>query len=278
MGLGIAIGFMVAPGLFESNGDWAATMSWLSTLSFVALALTLVMAFGPKPPTDHSITASSSSTGNDSEFKQALQQPATWAAIGCVVWLGWVMQGFNDLVPAYIAIPSPVGLGKGPMEAGKFMTALQFAFMTGATLSGFITEKIFGGRSKPIVFLGFLGFTVFAFSIKLPAVTSNDSTLLICLILAGFFQSLCIPPSIAFIARNYPEHLTGRLGGLAQGLSVFGGTAGVFAGAYALHTTGLYMMSINIVLIIALIGCIFALGQNPPETFSVTDKKPKVNV
>lgn len=273
VGLGVAAGFMVAPGLFMSNNDWAATMAWLSILSFVAVVMTIIVAVGPKAPNEHSVAAPVDvPEGTASDFKRAIKQPATWAAIGCVVWLSWIFQGFNDLVPGYIAIPAPVGLGLGPMAAGKFMGALQITFMIGAILSAFIMEKIFGGKSKPVAVLGFLVIAVLSCAITLPAVTSSESTLLTVLVLIGFFESLVNPVTFAFIAKNYPENITGKLGGLAQGIGIFGGTAGVFAGATALHVTGMYFMSINIVIGIAVIGCFFALWQNPPKGLGAEDQ------
>ncbi|MBP2649215.1 MAG: hypothetical protein H6Q74_40 [Firmicutes bacterium] len=267
MGLGIAIGFMLAPAVFQASGDWAVTMAWLSLMPLVAVVMAAISLVGPKPPTFISDEVSADG-GSQNDFIQALKLPATWAAIACVTWAGWIFQGINDLVPAYLAIDGPVGLGKGPMVAGQFMTTFSVAFMLGAVLSGFIVEKIFKGQTKPVVFCGFIGTAVFSLSLKLPFVVANETILLICLVLTGLFSALLTPPSIAFIARNYPEHLTGKLGGIAQGIGIFGGTAGVFAGAYALHSTGFYYASIYIVVIIAIIGCIFSLGQNPPRIFS----------
>jgi MFS family permease len=278
MGLGIAIGFMVAPGIFQSNGNWASTIAWLSAFNILGLLLVLVVNFGPKPPSQPILDNCEAPVGNETDFKLALRRPATWAVAFSVLMLGWIFQGFNDITPGYLAIEAPVGLGKGPMAAGKFMMAVQVAFMIGAVLSGFVTEKVFGGRSKPVVFIGFIGTLVFCSSIKFAGVYSNETTMLICMILAGLFMALVQPTSIAFIAKNYPEHITGRLGGMVQAMSVVGGTMGVFAGATALHTTGNYLMSINIIAIIAIIGLIVSQGQNPPKDFCVIEDQKNLKV
>lgn len=270
MGLGVAIGFMAAPLLYEYTGDWTDTMAWISVFSFIGLGLTVLVAVGPKAPLDQ---MASDRQGGDHDFRRALQQPATWAAIGCVVWLSWVYQGFNDLVPGYLAIDAPVGLGLGPVTAGRDMMYFQIAFMVGAVLSGFVAEKFFGGRSRPVVVLGFAVFTALAFSIKLSVVTSNSTVLMSVLMVTGFFQALVNPTTFAFIAKYYPEHVTGRIGGLTQGIGILGGTGGVFAGAYALHTTGLYFLSLTIVIVIGIIGMIFALGLKPVKVFTRTEKR-----
>jgi len=268
MGLGIAIGFVVAPALFQSSGDWAITMAWLSVFCFIGLALTLIVAFGPKAPVVHdTLAVCDPEIVAGSDFKVALQQPVTWVGVLCVFLLSWVSQAFNDLTPAFIAVEPPVGIGLGPMTAGKMMMFYQIAFMAGAVMGGVISEKIFGGRAKPVVIMGFLLSAVFCLSIKLPFVFSNEGTLQFCLIIAGFFMSFVNPQVMAFISKNYPEHITGKVGGMTMGIGIFGGTAGVIAGSVALHATDLYQMSINIVGVIAVIGLIVALWLNPPKAF-----------
>lgn len=264
MGLGITLGFILAPAVFETTGNWAVTMAWLSFLPVIALVMTALIAFGPKAP-GIAAAESNDAVGAESAFMQAIKLPVTWMAILCVVMMSWAFQAINDLIPGYIAVEAPVGLGKGPTAAGQFMTAFSMSFTIGALLSGFILEKVLKGQSKPLVFLGYLGTVVFTFALRIPLVTSNDTLLLICLILNGLLSAWCIPPSVAFIARNYPEHLTGKLGGLAQGIGVFGGTAGAFTGAYAIHATGYYDASIYIIVGIAILGCLSALGLNAPK-------------
>lgn len=270
MGLGITLGFIIAPAVFETTGNWAVTMAWLSFLPVIALIMTAVIAFGPKAPTAAIIEAQIDGSAN--EFMQAAKLPVTWMAILCVVMMSWAFQAINDLIPGYIAVDAPVGLGKGPMAAGKFMTAFSMSFTLGALLSGFILEKLLKGQSKPLVFLGYLGTVIFTFCLRVPFVISNEVLLLLCLILNGLFAAWCIPPSVAFIARNYPEHLTGKLGGLAQGIGIFGGTAGAFSGAYAIHATGFYDASIYIIVVIAILGCLSALGLNPPKNIAIINK------
>jgi len=271
-GLGVAIGFISAPAIFQVTGSWQMAMAWLSAFSFLSIVLTLVVAFGPKPAGDLPQSSDVLVSGAG-DFAVALRQPVTWVCVLCVFALSWMFSAFNDLTPGYLAIEQPVGIGLGPMEAGKTMMIYQVAFMAGSMLSGFVTGKIFRGQAKLTVLLGFLVAAIFCVSIKYSAVYSNGGTLLLCLILAGFFMSFVNPQVMAFIARYYPEHITGKIGGLAMGIGIFGATIGVIAGASALHATGLYHMSINIVGTVAIIGFIIALGLNPPKAFCINDKK-----
>ena len=74
------------------------------------------------------------------------------------------------------------------------------------------------------------------------------------------------PVAMAFIAKHYPEQVVGRICGMAQGIGMFAGTAGVTLGATALHVTGHYQMSITIVVVVGVFGCLCALGMNKPKT------------
>ena len=88
---------------------------------------------------------------------------------------------------------------------------------------------------------------IFCTSVMFPAINGNPVTLTLGLILAGFFMGMPMAISLTFIANSYPEHITGRVGGITMGLRILGGTIAVAAGSYALHATGLYTVPILIV-------------------------------
>jgi len=262
MGVGITLGFAIAPAIFVATGDPFKAMAGVSIVGIIALILALVVAFGPKAP--EMPAPEGMGANSDNLFSEAMKKPATWATIGVVIAIGWVFQGFNDIVPGYIAIPD-IGLGMGSMTAGKYMSIVSIAIMIGAAVSGFVVEKVFGGNVKPVAFLACILFAVFVFAIKIGAI-ANGAGLLPCLILAGFFMAFINPVAMAFIAKYYPEQVVGRICGMAQGIGMFAGTAGVTLGATALHVTGHYQMSITIVVVVGVFGCLCALGMNKPKT------------
>jgi MFS family permease len=231
----------------------------------IALILTIIVALGPKPPINQA--AIGPNVGDGIEFKKALLLVATWSGIACAFLNSWEFQAFNDLTPSYLAVEPPVGLGFGPMGAGKFMLTAQIAYMLGSILSGIMAEKLFGGKAKPMVMLGALISAMCCFAVKFSGVYTNDSVLLLALIMFGFFAAFVNPQVYAFIAKNYPEHITGKVAGLTMALCGFGATTGVAAGAFALHTTGFYLMSINIVTLVGIVGCIAGIALNPPKIF-----------
>jgi len=268
LGLGIALGFIIVPGAFQSTGSWQSAMSSLSILCVVGLILSLIAVFGPKSPTIKDDNASQVNSLIGSDMKIALASPGTWAATACIFLLSWTNQAFNDMTPGYLAVAAPTGLDFGPVTAGQLMVGAQFANIIGAVLGGVIMEKIFKGKIKPVMIIGFVLSGILTFALKLSGVHSSQSTLVIVLTLAGFFYAFVNPQVMAFISKKYPEHITGKIGGMALGIGIFGGTTGVAVGSYFLHTTNLYMMSINVILVVSLIGIIAALLVNPPKEFS----------
>ncbi len=254
---GIAVGLILVPKLFAATGSWQSALTYLAAVGIIGLVMTIIVIFGPKPPaiTDERIKEEHSAA----EFKAAITKPVTWFAIFCIFAMSWVYQAFNDMTPGYMALDAPVGLGKGPAGAGLLVGA-QLSFMVGSILCGIICEKVFKGNPKILVSIGFLLGAFFTLLIKFQFITSNEGALITVLTLASFFFAFVNPLCMGYIAKNYPQKITGKLGGLAMGIGIFGGTAGVSAGAAALHTTGLYQMSITIMCIVCMVGFFLSFG------------------
>jgi MFS family permease len=96
------------------------------------------------------------------------------------------------------------------------------------------------------------------------------------LILSAFFLGQGIATVMAFIYKSYPEHITGKVGGMSMGLGLIGGTVGVSAGSIALTKTHNYQASIIIVTVIAIIGFFLAIALRKPKAFArLHDDIPK---
>jgi MFS family permease len=110
-----------------------------------------------------------------------------------------------------------------------------------------------------------------------PLVKFNMPVLIICLFFTGFFMGMPMASGMSFIANNYPEHITGSVGGFTMGLGIFGGAIGVAAGSAALHITGMYNVSIIIVGCVAVIGAIAGLGIKSVKIFDQNMEKSNGN-
>ncbi|NTW38665.1 MAG: MFS transporter [Cellulomonadaceae bacterium] len=266
MSAGIGLGQIFMPKLLTGQaGDWQAALVSLWPVALVAIVMTLVVAFGPKPAPASAESQSAEQLAADKHaLRKALATPITWAAIGCVVILSWVFQAFNDLSPSYLTIAPPVGLG---FEDGSALLGYaQLANFLGAFAAGLVTERVFRGRVRPGIMIGFAMGAVFGLGMLLPAATTNSGLMLVILCVAAFFFAWINPNAMGYIAKAYPQSITGKLGGFAMGIGIFGGTAGVAAGAAALHATGLYTISIVIMSAVCASGIIVALFLKQPTT------------
>jgi MFS family permease len=262
LSLGITIGLMAGPQIAAKSGSWTTALLFFGIVMAVAFVLIALSKLGPSAPVVERLETGA----GKGEIKKVMGTPLFWMTFICVFALSWVMQGYNDLTPGHLAVPAPAGLDLGPEIAGKIMGIYTLAFMVGSLISGFVAEKIFKGNYKLAITVAFVLTAIFCFSVTIPAINGSQAPLMICLILAGFFMGMPMPIAQTSISNFYPEHLTGSVGGITMGLGIFGGTVGVAAGSAALHATGMYMVSIIIVCVVALIGAAAGFGVKRPKT------------
>ncbi|MCL6476946.1 MAG: MFS transporter [Peptococcaceae bacterium] len=264
--LGVFIGFGAAPAIYGATHSWPVTMVWVAVPAIIFLVFSIIMFFGPKAP---DLEEHTNSHAGASDFKLALRDPVIYLCVVYVFLFNWLIQAINDLTPGYFAIPSPVGVGFGPMVAGQLMMVFQFVFMVGSLVSGWLNDKVYKGNYRLQVMLAFI-LTAVYFFVKFKGVTGQgpNPLLLFIMVVAAFFLGQGIASVMAFIAKSYPEHITGRVGGMSMGLGLIGGVIGVGAGSAALTQTKTYQVSILIVTIIAVIGFFVAMALKKPKTFA----------
>jgi MFS family permease len=264
LSMGIILGLNIGPVIAEMR-NWNTALTILGGLMIIAVILSVIFIFGPESP--GSIADQATKDDVTKDFKRVFGLPAFWMTFISTFSLSWVMQGYQDLTPGHIAVPPPAGLGLGSIVSGQMMGLLVFAFILGSLATPIMAEKFFKGRYGRVVTVSFFLTAFFCLSVMCPVVKSNMPVLVICLLLAGFFMGMPMANSMAFIANNYPEHITGSVGGFTFGLSIFGGAIGVAAGSTALHITGMYNVSIIIVGVVAVIGAIAGFGIKPMKIF-----------
>ncbi|MBP1625534.1 MAG: rane protein, major facilitator superfamily [Holophagaceae bacterium] len=264
--LGVAIGFGAAPAAYlATNKNWLAMMACMAIVPIIALIMTLVIPFGPKPPKAKESHQDEASMARD--WKLATSEPVFYVGILVMLFMCWCFVSTNDLTPGYFAVSKPMGVGYGPVIAGKLMTTLQVLFMLGAAAVAPIFEKIFRENARVTVTVAFLVFAVFIFSISQPFVYTNMKILYPVLGIAGFFLAWVVPVCIAFVTLHYPAHLVGKMIGLWFGIGLFAGVPAIGIGSALLTKTGNYHASIYVVTAIAVVGAIIAQWLKPPKAF-----------
>jgi sugar phosphate permease len=243
-------------------------MVFMAIPAAIFTLFSLVMVFGPKAP-ELVLEEHEDPDAAAKDFKMALKDPAIYLMVAYIFLFNWALQAINDLTPGYFAIAAPVGLGWGPAVAGKLMMLFMAMFMIGSLVSGWMLRYVYRGNTKVQIMLAFL-LTAIYFFVRFEEVTGQGpNPLLVTLaVVSGFFLGQGISPCMGFIARTYPEHITGRVGGLAMGLGLIGGTVGIGAGSSALTATGTYQVSILIVTIVAIVGFVLAMWLKPPKVFA----------
>jgi len=261
---GIIIGLNLGPFIANLRG-WNTSLTVLGGLMVIAVVLSIIFLYGPEAP--GSLADQAAKDDVLKKFKKVFKLSYFWATLISAFALAWVMQGYQDLTPGRIAVSPPAGLGLGSIISGRMMGILVFAFILGSLISPVMAENIFHGKYGRAVTLSFSLTAIFCLTVISPAVTSSMPLLAVCLFLAGFFMGMPNAINMSFIANNYPEHITGSVGGFTMGLGIFGGAIGVAAGSTALHITGRYDISIIIVAVVAGVGALAGLGIKPPKKY-----------
>lgn len=148
------------------------------------------------------------------------------------------------------------------------MSGVNAVFILTAVVSGFILEKIFRGRLRALVLLGFILPSVLWFSIKFPSVHSSIITLSACMWTGAFGIALISPLITTFFAKNYPEGIMGKLGGLMIVFNQVGIFIGMAVGSLSISITGRYDIAIYLVGVGAFMGFLSAFLLKESKVFS----------
>ncbi|MBI5584810.1 MAG: MFS transporter [Deltaproteobacteria bacterium] len=266
--LGVFVGFGVAPAVFEVTRSWPLTMAWMALPAIVFLCFTIAMILGPKAPELINEEKEDPLAG-ERDFKLALKEPSIYLCVVYVFLFNWLIQGINDLTPGYFAVSPPIGIGWGPVTAGKLMMIFQLVFMIGSLISGWLHDQVYRGNTRLQVMVAFVLTGVYFF-VKFSGVIGRgpNPLLLTIMMVTAFFMGQGIATIMAFIARNYPEHITGKVGGMSMGLGLIGGVIGIGCGSLALTRTQTYEVSILIVTVVAIIGFFVAMALKRPKAFA----------
>lgn len=257
--LGSAIGVFVSPTVFGATHSWQKTIFLMGTPGWLALALALLIT-GKIPPAV-SVAADRNpvaAAGGEVTFLQALCYPMTW--IGAVVAFCncWGLFCLYNLVPPFLASGAPMGVGLGPLLAGKLSVAVTIVGVFSVICGGIFFDKFAKGSSRVAPIAGFVLSGICAPLILIPLVSSHIFYLAIFLMCAGWGIPFMMPSLSAFVAMNYPPRIVGRMMGLWFGLGTFGGAAGLYLGGISISKSGNFNLAIGLISLAALVGIGFS--------------------
>jgi len=262
--LGIAVGVLLVPMLLKITGDWQSTIAWMAVTCVVSLLISILVLVGPKAP----VAVVQDQTVNpedDHLFRRALRRGVFWVGVIICCSTAWTVMGYNDLVPGFMSIDPPIGLGLGMAVAGKYMAVKQLAYVIGAIVVGFILEKIFRGNNRGLISTAFVITFVSTLVMMTPLVHENPNFLLGCVVIIGFAQSMIFPTTFVFIANNYPASIAGRTQGIWFGVGNLASSVSVIVSGMALKFTGSYTIPIIIIAATCLLGAIITPILRAPK-------------
>jgi MFS family permease len=246
--LGSAIGFLLSPVVFEAVASWQKTVAILSIPGWIGILLALL--FTRKPPNPEVIATLSeavkSPTGEEITFGRAFTVPILWMCCFMAFSQGLGFYCLYSLVPPYLASPAPMGIGLGPVTAGKFAFVLSFAGILSPLLGGIFLDKIGKKNSRLAPWITFSIVGLFTYSILTSLVYNSNILLAICLLLAGLGTQFMSPTIVGLIANTFPPTIAGRMMGFYSGFGTFGGPVGLFLAGMAITKTGNFKLALSI--------------------------------
>ncbi len=260
--LAVSAGIIIGTGLnsiiFQSAKTPLMALAWLAPITIPGLVLSLITASSSKqlekdPAGEKAFCLE--------DIGRVFLRPVTWTVIGCFAMASWVYQSASRVFLEYF-ISHPPGSPGGPghdLPGGKALfTVFGIAMIFGMIASVLITEKPLKGNARPVVVAGFAIPTIFIYLIEFSAPAAGHILLGLYLFAMGFFLAFVHPQVLGVIAKYYPAHTTGTLGGLVMGIGGFMGLAGIKACMKASLLSG-YGLSFDIIVGAAVLGVIFAL-------------------
>jgi MFS family permease len=269
VGFGVTVGVVISPAIFNVTGSWVTTMALMGFAPVVCFILVLIMKFGPSAPVMQSeAPKEKTSDASESDFKLALKEKLFIIALIVLFAFNWSQHVYNGLVPGYLTIDPPVGVGLGMQAAGNTFSFYSLFFMIGSLCSGLIGRFIFRNKLKIQLALAFIVGAVFHVSILLSGVKNSQAAMITCLIIAGFFFTQTGPLLYAYLTQCYPKNVMGRMGGLLTGIGTMAAPVGVAVGSIMLNVTNNYYIAIGTVGVMCLLGFFMTFFLYKPKIFA----------
>jgi MFS family permease len=250
---GMMLGLAVSPMLVSFAGSWQIGLALLSGMVLLSLLFTIPVAIRSKRYVGYG-----SREKEPTEFvplsKAYFRAPLFWVGLFIMALAMWTNLTFTDLCPGFLAVSKPVGAAYGAQMAGRLMSLPSAAGMFGALIAGFLVDKVFHGKNRFAVMIGWIISAVFYTSVLFSFVHENTAVLVPVLLISGLQNPFVNVAVMSFAAKMFSPNIVGRIGGLWISVSFFAGSAGVMVGSIALHETGTYQLSFLILAVASMIG------------------------
>jgi MFS family permease len=273
--MGIMSGLIFSPFFAKTTGSWKTGIAMLSIFVIVALIITAFVAAASKHHQPQALE--SANKKDETTLKEVLNMPIFWIGLVIAGFSCWVGNSFNDLSPAYLAINPPVGVGYGSQKGGVLMSLVQVSCIIGPVLAGFLVDKVFKGKNRSLMMVGWILAAVCYTSIIFKDIHNNQGILMLALLLAGFSSPFITVNLMIFSVKVFPPHILGRACGLWLSWGSLTGSVGVMIGSLALCATGFYTAPIVIIGLLSVVGLFLSLFLKEPGATKIKSNSVTLN-
>lgn len=253
--LGNSAGVLLGPIVLATvGGDWKQMSASLSVLSWSCLFFGVVLyaLYNEKLPHREDPQADAN---EKSLFRQALFSPLTLLGVATSFMAVWSLQGIFTLTSSFLAADKPLGAGYGALTAGKLtLGATLLAGVFGPIINGLLLDRVFHGRAKWNLYIGFVLMCVCVYLLKFSFVTGSIGVLELDLILAGLGPMFTFPTMYYLVACFYPGQIVGKMGGLWCGVGNLGGVIGMYLAGMLISSEHSYNLTFTVQAVIAAVG------------------------
>jgi len=160
--VGFSLGLFGAP-LIAAASSWPVALPVFATLGLVGVTLFLVSSRGQSLGVD-------AETPDRAAFKRLFRDRTVWL-LSTLCFLGFALYLFlNSWLPSYLA----EGLGLSLAASGLLTALFPAVGIVARTTSGAVSDRLFGGRRRPVVLGAFLiatpGIAAFVVATTVPAI------------------------------------------------------------------------------------------------------------
>jgi len=258
--LGSTIGVVISPVLFKMLGSWEMMVAVMSIPGWIAMVLAYL--FTRKAPSEEviaSLNAGMASSGQDVSLAKAIMLPMTIVLIAVILCNSIAMYFMYNLIPPFLSADAPMGVGLPAVTAGNLALTMTSVGIIAPFIGGLFFDKIAKGNPKYAVIIGFILSGGFVSLILMPAVYSNMSLLIICLMLAGWGVPFMGSSLTAFLAANYPPSIVGRMIGACFGIAMLVTAAAFYFAGESIKATQSFESTLMMITWVSVIGIVLTL-------------------
>jgi MFS family permease len=271
--LGIVGGIMgsnIVVGMgFAMTGSWATSMQMLTPFALIAIICSIIyLVKGNKVQhvSDEEAQAIDQKSSGTQVFLIVLKQPVFYLGIVIYFISSWVSQAYGDLMPGFMGVDQPMGLGFGVTKAAQLANILTVTGLISSFFIGLVMLKVFKNNYKNVMIFAFLAPAVAIGLIATPFVHNNIMLLSAAMAIEGFTVVFGIAAILTYMSENYPGVVAGKVGGITVGIGMFGASAGTAISSVLLHTTERYTMSMILMVAVCLAACVCSLFMKKLDT------------